>query len=126
MMEENERKDILSLLPEELEAELAALGEPRFRAAQIFQWLGRGVRSFEGMTNLSKDLRAKLGEHFFLYEPRVLSKQVSAIDGTISGTYESSRPILPTSCRKPKTVTWDGIIMTARMKAEMNFLPAKS
>ena len=90
MMEENERKDILSLLPEELEAELAALGEPRFRAAQIFQWLGRGVRSFEGMTNLSKDLRAKLGEHFFLYEPKVIRRQVSAIDGTIKYLWELS------------------------------------
>ena len=90
MMDMTEKKDILSLLPEELEAELSALGEPRFRAAQIFQWLGRGVRSFEGMTNLSKDLRAKLDGHFFLYEPQVLSKQVSATDGTIKYLWELS------------------------------------
>jgi len=90
MMDTNERKDILSLLPEELEAEIAALGEPRFRAGQIFQWLTRGVRSFDGMTNLSKELRRKLGEHFFLYEPKVLSKQVSAIDGTIKYLWELS------------------------------------
>ena len=90
MMDMTEKKDILSLLPEELEAELSALGEPRFRAAQIFQWLGRGVRSFEGMTNLSQDLRAKLDGHFFLYEPRVLSKQVSAMDGTIKYLWELS------------------------------------
>ena len=90
MMDTNERKDILSLLPEELEAEIAALGEPRFRAGQIFQWLTRGVRSFDGMTNLSKELRRKLGEHFFLYEPKVLSRQVSAIDGTIKYLWELS------------------------------------
>ena len=90
MMDMTEKKDILSLLPEELEAELSALGEPRFRTAQIFQWLGRGVRSFEGMTNLSKDLRAKLDGHFFLYEPQVLSKQVSAADGTIKYLWELS------------------------------------
>ena len=35
-MDMTERKDILSLLPEELEAELAALGQPRFRAGQVF------------------------------------------------------------------------------------------
>lgn len=83
-----ERKDILSLLPEELEAELAALGEAKFRAAQVFQWLGRGVRDFEGMSNLSKELRQKLNDRFYLYEPKVLSKQVSAIDGTIKYLWE--------------------------------------
>ena len=87
-MSTDERKDILSLLPEELEAELAAMGEPKFRAAQVFQWLGRGVRDFEQMSNLSKDLRRKLAEHFFLFEPKVLSRQVSAIDGTIKYLWE--------------------------------------
>ena len=83
-----ERKDILSLLPEELEAEFAALGEAKFRAAQVFQWLGRGVRDFEGMSNLSKELRQKLNDRFYLYEPKGLSKQVSAIDGTIKYLWE--------------------------------------
>ena len=89
-MDMTERKDILSLLPEELEAELAALGQPRFRAGQIFQWLSRGVRSFEGMTNLSKELREELEGRFFLYEPKVLSKQVSAMDGTVKYLWELS------------------------------------
>lgn len=89
-MDMTERKDILSLLPEELEAELAALGQPRFRADQVFQWLSRGVRSFEGMTNLSKELREELESRFFLYEPKVLSKQVSAMDGTIKYLWELS------------------------------------
>ena len=84
MNEIAEKPDILSLLPEELEAALAALGQPRFRAAQIFQWLGRGGRDFDAMTNLSKDLREKLKENFHLYAPKVLSRQVSAIDGTIN------------------------------------------
>ena len=89
-MDMTERKDILSLLPEELEAELAALGQPRFRAGQVFQWLSRGVRSFEGMTNLSKELREELEGRFFLYEPKVLSKQVSAMDGTVKYLWELS------------------------------------
>ena len=80
----------MSLLPYELESELAAMGEPRFRAAQIFQWLSRGVRDFEGMSNLSKGLREKLAQSFLLYEPKVLSKQVSAIDGTIKYLWELS------------------------------------
>ena len=89
-MDMTERKDILSLLPEELEAELAALGQPRFRAGQVFQWLSRGVRSFEGMTNLSKELREQLESRFYLYEPKVLSKQVSAMDGTVKYLWELS------------------------------------
>ncbi len=87
-MKTDQRKDILSLLPEELEGELAGLGEPKYRAAQIFRWFSRGVRDFEQMSDLSKALREKLSEHFRLYEPKVLSKQVSAIDGTIKYLWE--------------------------------------
>lgn len=77
------KKDILSLLPGEIEEELAALGEPKYRAGQIFTWLHKGARSFAEMSNLSKELREKLDERFFLYKPEVLRKQVSQIDGTI-------------------------------------------
>ena len=75
--------DIKSLLPEELAAALAEMGEKGFRAKQVFAWLGRGVESFDEMTDLSKALRAKLDERFFLHPPKVLRKQVSAEDGTI-------------------------------------------
>ena len=57
------KQDILSLLPEEIEAELTALGEAKFRAGQIFSWLHRGVRDFEEMTNLPMSLRVKLKEN---------------------------------------------------------------
>ena len=77
------KKDILSLLPGEIEEELAVLGEPKYRAGQIFTWLHKGARSFAEMSNLSKELREKLEERFFLYKPEVLKKQVSQIDGTI-------------------------------------------
>lgn len=90
MTEACEKLDILSLLPEELEAEFAAMQEPRFRAGQVFQWLGRGIRDFGQMTNLSKELREKLSQRFALYAPKVLSKQVSAIDGTIKYLWELS------------------------------------
>lgn len=81
-------KDILSMLPQEIEAELAALGEPKYRAKQIFEWLGRGVRDFDGMTNLPGALREKLKAEYRLYKPKVLSKQVSKIDGTIKYLWE--------------------------------------
>ena len=63
--------DIKSLLPEELAAELKGLGEPQYRAKQVFSWLSRGAESFDEMTNLSKQLRQKLAERFYLTPPRV-------------------------------------------------------
>ena len=82
------KKDILSMLPEEIEAELENLGEPKYRAQQLFTWLHRGVRDYEEMSNLSKSLRQKLQENYRLYRPRVLKKQVSQIDGTIKYLWE--------------------------------------
>lgn len=82
------KKDILSLLPEEIEAELIAMGEPKYRANQIFSWLSRGVRSFDEMSDISKALREKLEDKFYLHKPKVLSKQVSSLDGTIKYLWE--------------------------------------
>ena len=76
-------RDIKAMLPEEIAASLAEMGQPKYRAKQIFQWLARGVTSFDEMTNLSKDLRAALSERFFISKLEMLRKQVSAIDGTI-------------------------------------------
>ena len=82
------KKDIVSMLPEELEQDFALLGEQKFRAKQVFQWISRGVRDFDKMTNLSKPLREKLKGEYELYEPKVIGKQVSAIDGTIKYLWE--------------------------------------
>lgn len=81
-------KDILSMLPEEIGLELERLGQPKYRAKQVFSWLSRGIRDFDGMTNLPKPLRDRLKDEFSLYGPKVLSKQVSAIDGTIKYLWE--------------------------------------
>ena len=75
--------DIKSMLPEELSAFLKELGEPPFRAKQIFSWLSRGAASFDEMTNLPKALREKLGETCLLAPPRAARKQESRLDGTI-------------------------------------------
>jgi 23S rRNA (adenine2503-C2)-methyltransferase len=78
-----EKRDIKSLLPEELGAELQALGLPKFRAKQVFQWLSRGVTSFEEMSNLPKELRTKLDSLYEIPHLTMLKKQVSALDGTV-------------------------------------------
>ena len=87
-MTEAEKSDIKSLLPEELEMALTALGEPKFRAKQIFTWLSRGATSFAEMTDLAKPLRVKLDEKFYITVPRVARRQVSQIDGTIKYLWE--------------------------------------
>lgn len=85
---ETELKDIRSLLPEELETALTALGEPKYRAKQVFRWLNRGAGSFEEMSDLPGALREKLAGEFFVYRPGVLRRQVSRLDGTVKYLWE--------------------------------------
>jgi len=67
---------------ERLRAEFASIGEKPFRADQIMQWIyRRGVDDFGGMTNISKDLRARLESSFVVRPPELLTEQKS-IDGT--------------------------------------------
>ena len=77
-----EKKEIKNLTVEELKEELRAMGEKPFRAGQIFRWLHEPVTSFDEMTNLSKDLRARLAERFILTVPVCVRKQISQVDGT--------------------------------------------
>ena len=82
--------DIKSMTQQELARFLKELGEPAFRAKQVFTWLHRGVTSFEDMTNLSKPLREKLAKRCFITAPTVARKQESRLDGTIKYLWELS------------------------------------
>ena len=77
------KQDIKSMAQEELTAALAELGEPKFRAKQVFVWLHKGVTSFNEMTNLAKPLRKKLDDVFYITAPKIVRKQVSKLDGTV-------------------------------------------
>lgn len=68
---------------EELRTALSEMGEKPFRAGQIFKWLHTPVTSFDEMSDLSKDLRARLGERFELTVPHAERKQISKVDGTV-------------------------------------------
>ena len=68
---------------EELQVILKELGQPAFRAKQVFSWLHKGVRSYEEMTNLPQSLRASLAETYPICPPEVIRKQESKLDGTI-------------------------------------------
>lgn len=78
-----QKRDIRSLTREQLAAYFEEIGQPRFRATQVYEWLWqKAARDFEGMTNLSKSLRAKLEDEFVINHIRVDQMQRSD-DGTI-------------------------------------------
>ena len=77
-------KDIRSLSYDELVAEIIELGFPKFRVNQIFSWIHeKCVSSFDEMTNISKDMRAKLNEYFYFNNCVINTKLVSKIDDTV-------------------------------------------
>ena len=79
----NESKtDLLSLELHELEALMTELGEPKYRAKQLFTGMHKGI-SPESLTNISKATKAKLAEVSFYARPTVERKLVSALDGTV-------------------------------------------
>ena len=75
--------EIKSMTLAELRDALSALGQPAFRAKQVYHWLHRGVRSYEEMTDLSKALRQTLAQNYLLTAPKVVRRQESALDGTV-------------------------------------------
>lgn len=74
--------NLKDLTYEELQAFISELGEPGFRAKQIFTWISRGVSSFDEMTDISKALRLKLSEISYLSKMEIYKKYISKIDGT--------------------------------------------
>ena len=80
--------DIKSMTREQITDALTGMGESAFRGKQIFSWLHGGARSFDDMSNISKPLRAKLAEEFYITAPGVARKQVSQLDGTVKYLWE--------------------------------------
>lgn len=74
-----------------LEQFVASIDEPKYRAAQIYQWLYKyRVSSFDEMTNLSVPLRQKLSGSAVIEQFSVATSQTSKIDGTVKFLYELS------------------------------------
>ncbi len=75
--------NIRNLSQKELQESLVALGEPAFRAKQVFEWIWKKqVKSFGEMNNIGKGLQEKLNSHFFIDQLTVEDQQVST-DKTI-------------------------------------------
>jgi 23S rRNA (adenine2503-C2)-methyltransferase len=76
------RKNLIGLDRAELADELKAIGQPAFRARQLWHWVYfRGATDFAAMTTLSKDFRAELTKHYVIDRPSIVVDSQS-IDGT--------------------------------------------
>lgn len=74
--------NLIGMDREDMAAELAKMGEPKFRADQLFKWIyGRGVTDFEEMTNISKPLRTRLTRRFVVARPGIV-RDLASTDGT--------------------------------------------
>lgn len=85
------KKDILSCKLDELEVALTEMGEKKFRAKQIYEWLHiRRAANFDEMSNISLSLRTKLSENFYINRINIVKKLESSIDNTVKYLYELS------------------------------------
>ena len=75
--------NLKSMTIPELTALFKEMGQPAFRAKQVYMWLHRGVRDYGEMTNLPGALRAQLAQSHPICAPAVVRKQESQKDGTI-------------------------------------------
>ncbi len=83
-----EKVDIRSMYPSELEGFIAELGQPKFRAKQLFGWLHLGVTDFDGMSNIPITLRNVLKEKAYIADVRIVKRFASDIDETVKYVYE--------------------------------------
>ena len=82
--------NLKSMTLPEISAVLKELGQPAFRAKQLFSWLHKGVRSYDEMTNLPQTLRETLQKEYPICPPEVVRKQESQKDGTIKYLWKLS------------------------------------
>ena len=99
------KENIRNLSFEELKKVLETLDEKTFRSKQIYEWLWqKNAATFEEMSNLSKDLRIKLDEHFFIDHITLDDQQISS-DKTIKCAFSIGEGkvvegvLIPTSSR---------------------------
>lgn len=77
-----------------LDSTLAELGEPAFRAGQVWEWVARGARGYGEMTNIGRSLRATLAERV-PFSSLTLQQQAKSVDGTIKALFLTAdgRPV---------------------------------
>jgi 23S rRNA (adenine2503-C2)-methyltransferase len=89
-MEAKVKKEIREAHKEDLEILMTTINEPKFRVQQILEWLWlKNARSFEEMTNLSKNLRQELALRYTFRALTINKTQISE-DGTIKVRFETN------------------------------------
>ncbi len=84
--------DLRSKTLEELEDYFLSIGEKKFRAKQVYEWINKkNVTTFDEMSNLSKDLREKLSAQTIISEMKIVKKLESSEDGTIKYLFEMEK-----------------------------------
>jgi 23S rRNA (adenine2503-C2)-methyltransferase len=130
------KKDIRSYTKESLRDYFISQGQQAFRGNQVYEWLWKkNVRSFDEMTNLSKETRAFLDEHFVINHIAVDTMQRST-DGTVKNAVRLfdglvvESVLIPTDSRTTACVSSQvGCAMgctfcaTARLKKQRNLNP---
>ncbi len=106
-----QQTNIRNLSLDELQNYFAEIDEKKFRAKQVYEWLWqKHAGSFDAMTNLSKELRIKLAEHFSLPALTINTTQYSA-DGTVKSRFKTfddhfiEGVLIPTEERKTACVS---------------------
>ncbi|MFU0823932.1 23S rRNA (adenine(2503)-C(2))-methyltransferase RlmN [Clostridium sp.] len=76
-------KNILDFSLQDLKLWMEENNEGKFRAKQIFEWIyKKGIFDFDNMTNISKDMKNRLKNNFYIGVPQTVDKYISNIDGT--------------------------------------------
>lgn len=83
-----EKQDIRSMYLTELEEMLGELGQPKFRAAQLYRWLQSGETDFDSMTNIPLSLRNELKEKTYIADVKIVRRFKSRLDETVKYVYE--------------------------------------
>ena len=77
-----------------LEEKLADLGEPRYRAGQVWRWAARGATAFDEMSDLPRGLRASLADAV-PFSTLSVENEAHASDGTVKALFRTAdgRPV---------------------------------
>jgi 23S rRNA (adenine2503-C2)-methyltransferase len=110
-MSQTVKKNIRHLTLADIEQYIESIGEKKFRAKQLYEWLWqKHAHSFEAMTNLSKEFRARLSQEFELPALQVDTTQHSA-DGTVKSRFRTHEGhlvegvLIPTETRQTACVS---------------------
>lgn len=132
----SDKKDIRALSKEQLQQFFESIGERSFRGTQVYEWLwNKGAHTFEEMTNISKEIREHLEEHFVINHIKVDHQQRSK-DGTIKNAVKLhddlvvESVLIPTNTRSTACVSSQvgcslncEFCATARLKRMRNLNP---